>query len=856
LRAWLAGRSTHELEQTFTRRPDVLWGAPIRDLDDLADRLVHSVSVAAAVGDLPAPALQALEVLTAAGAGASPERAAEVLDAGASGRDVAAHRQYIERCLLALQETALVWPCEDGRLVVNPGVHEVIAYPLGFGRPVEVLLADVSASELKKVVRLWGLPVAGRKADLVEAVRTYLADASRVRMLVGEAPASVARVLVDRSQEAARRALSGRADSTEEAAGVDGYPSYRRDPAAYSAHRAAVAWASENGLGFSPNTVYSRDVELPSEAVLALVGADFKAPFTPVPPPVAAAPVTEHQVRASASGAITEFLAAAMATLETTARTPLTGLKSGGVGTRELVKVAKRLGAGVSDVRVTLELALWLQLLARDSTGGLGTSPAFDEWRRRDPARRAADLLATWFALDYVPTIDRDDDGRTLPALARLGGSDQARAVRILAFTHLDRLDDGMGVAAVESLAERLAWRLPLLMADGAALDLHASWDEAERLGVVAHGRLSGAGTALFAGDDAGLIDALTGMLPAVQTKALFGSDLTVVVPGSPDPAVVDLLDAVAVREGRGAASTWRVTPESVREALDNGYDAAELVDRLRGLTDGGLTDGGLTDGGLPQALEYLIRDVGRRHGHVQVRPAGAVVQSDDDALLAEIAVHRALRKLGLRRIAPTVIVAAVSAEEVVAGLRAAGYLPLELGVAGDPVVQLRSSPRGADTDGAEGAPGDDSPSEDDGDVLDGDDANEALRQWAADFAAEGRGRGGVLASPEESPAEVAERLTGGVLPAGADGTSALEQEIRASAPRLSSDEARQLAHAIVYGDPVTIRYRSSSGGLTVRVVSGLTLEHGHLIGWCHLRQDERTFTLASIYEVAAAPPS
>ncbi|QTE29560.1 helicase C-terminal domain-containing protein [Pengzhenrongella sicca] len=911
LRRWLAGRSTHELQQTLTLRPDVLWGAPIRDLDDLADRLVHGISVSAVVGDLPAPAVQALEVLCALGAGATTDRVAALCDAGASGRNEAAHREHVERSLRVLAEGALAWPRPDGSLVLNPGVHEVIPYPLGFGRPAEVVLADIPVADLKRVLKRWGVAQPGRRSELVEAVRTYLADGSRVRMLLGDAPTSVARVLVDRSRETAQRALAARADPGGDDVSY-GTLDYLDDPMAYSAHQSAVAWARENGLGFSPYSSYSGHVELPSEAILALVGADFRAPFTPVPPAVASAPVSLEHVRSSSAGAITDFLATAMATLEAIGRSPLAGLKSGGVGARELGKLAKRLGASPAHVRLTLELALWLRLLHRDVAGGLGTGPVFGEWRRRSPAERAADLLTVWFGLDYVPTTDRDADGRSLPALGRLGGPDQARAVRVLTFTHLAQLDDGVGVTAIETLADKIAWRLPIMMADGAALDLQSCWTEAQTLGMIAHGRLSDAGAAILADDRWGLVEALTVMLPGVETSALFGSDLTVVVPGSPDPAVVDLLDAVAVREGRGAASTWRVTPESLRAALDDGFQADDLVRRLRRLADGEL----------PQALTYLIADVGRRHGHAQVWPAGAVVQSDDDALLAEIVVHRALRRLGLHRIAPTVLLAAAGPAEVIAGLRAAGYLPLELTGDGERVIQLRSpapepvgeraveewpgqpseraaatgaelgsTGNGADLGGAAEPGRDGGPSSGLAAGLDqfefdalgagfsDEDPDDVLRQWIVEFATEGIGGaiddgtigggaiddgaarfGGSLGDPgagpgQETAAQVAERLTGGVLPPQAERASVLERRIELAAPRLSADEVRQLAHAVAHGEPVKIVYRSSSGGLTVRIVSSLSLEPGHLVGWCHLRQDERTFALTSIQAVTPAPP-
>ncbi len=806
LTAWLAGRDGPELERTLTLRPDALYGSPVRDLEDLANRLVGRESVARALQELASPMLQVLEVLAALGAGATIDRATELLDRTALGLDAESHHSYVEAMLRALGFAALAWPRPDGRYVVNPGLHDAIPYPLAIGRPVEVLLTDVPSSVLRSVVQRWGLPAPTRKAELVEEVRTFLADESRVRKLLSEAPESVARVLLDRSNEAARRAFAQvGGDPVDD---VEDYYAAQFDRAAYAARQTAVAWARENGLGFNPNT-FGMDVELPAETVLALKAAEIRAPFTPVSPTIATAPVTDGQVHSSAAGAITEFLAVAMATLETVTRTPMAALKAGGIGARELAKVAKRLGADVKDVRVTLELAVRLRLLEKNRAGNLTTSANFAEWRRGAPAQRAADLVATWFAMAFAPSNDRDYEDKSLPALALSAyGSGTARALRGLALRHVDRLDDGVGVTGVETLVQAIEWRIPLIATDPYALDLTATWVEAQRFGVVAHGRLSEVGVALLEGGPAELVDALTGMLPAVQRTALFGSDLTVVVPGSPDPAVVDLLDAMAVREGRGVASTWRVTPESVRGALDDGYDAAALAAGLRGFAESDL----------PQALEYLLQDVGKRHGHVKVGPAGAVVQSEDSGLLSEVEVNRGLRGLGLRRIAPTVLLAEAPVAQVVAGLRAAGYLPLELGAGGGRVVQLRS----ATVNG--GVPNEA--------LADVDDADDMLREWAAELAARVQGRRGPPVPDPEPASDAAARLVNSVLPPGAVPVSPLERRLRGSAQRLSADEVRCLAYAIEHGESVVLTHSVAGGAVIPEVLSRLKLGDGVLIGW------------------------
>lgn len=84
-----------------------------------------------------------------------------------------------------------------------------------------------------------------------------------------------------------------------------------------------------------------------------------------------------------------------------------------------------------------------------------------------------------------------------------------------------------------------------------------------------------------------------------------------------------------------------------------------------------------MAEGGrLPQALDYLIEDVGRRHGRIRVQPAGCCLCGDDEALLTEILHTRSLAALQLVRLAPTVLASAKPEKETLAALRAAGFAP------------------------------------------------------------------------------------------------------------------------------------------------------------------------------------
>jgi hypothetical protein len=196
-----------------------------------------------------------------------------------------------------------------------------------------------------------------------------------------------------------------------------------------------------------------------------------------------------------------------------------------------------------------------------------------------------------------------------------------------------------------------------------------AEWvvEEAELLGVGAHGSLTTAGRLAVAGDLAAAQDALAERAPATVEKLLLQADLTVVAPGALRPQVAAELELLADVESRGAATVYRIGERSLRRAFDAGRSADEVLAFLAGHAAHGV----------PQALSYLVADIGRRHGQVRIGQARCYVRSDDAALVAELARGRALARHGLRVLAPTVLVADVEPATLLDALRDAGYLPV-----------------------------------------------------------------------------------------------------------------------------------------------------------------------------------
>jgi hypothetical protein len=74
--------------------------------------------------------------------------------------------------------------------------------------------------------------------------------------------------------------------------------------------------------------------------------------------------------------------------------------------------------------------------------------------------------------------------------------------------------------------------------------------------------------------------------------------------------------------------------------------------------------------------LEYLIRDVARRHGQARVGAMRAYIRCDDEATLGAMVADRELSPLQLRSIAPTILVSPVAAETVLEFLRENGFAP------------------------------------------------------------------------------------------------------------------------------------------------------------------------------------
>jgi hypothetical protein len=324
-------------------------------------------------------------------------------------------------------------------------------------------------------------------------------------------------------------------------------------------------------------------------------------------------------------------------------------------------------------------------------------------------------------------------------------------------------------------------------------------------------------------------------LLPPATSAARIGADLTAVVTGTPSARLAALLDSVADRETSGTASVWRFKAGSIRRALDAGRTPTDITAELAAVAAGPL----------PQPLSYLISDPARRHGRVRIAPAACVLHGDEPALLAEIAAHRGLTKLGLRQLAPTVLVSRSPVAATLAALRAEGYAPVAETAEGTVRID-RTRPRRA----AAPVP---APRDTNGRSSFRITATVTAKAQAAVDPSALAAR--LLAAPPTSPTLGFARAGGppsepapfgGGVPFGTD----TEEIVSGWAKLLPYTDVRQLAHAIDTGRAITVEYVAASGNRTVRTLSRLALDPPYLEAWCHLRDAERVFTLSRIHRI------
>ncbi|MCX6396556.1 MAG: helicase-associated domain-containing protein [Propionibacteriales bacterium] len=374
----------------------------------------------------------------------------------------------------------------------------------------------------------------------------------------------------------------------------------------------------------------------------------------------------------AAAGAAYEFTRRTEMVLEAWSTRPPAGLRTGGLGVRELRAVAELVHADPAIAALLVETAAAANLLAVGMNDDLDAAwlptDAYDTWASSSPAERWTVLAKAW--LDnprLVSAVGGRDGDRPINALSPGLERSWLPGDRRTTLSTLLTLEPGRVLAAgtgLGSLARRLRWQHPRRPEARLSL-VPGTVDEAAAIGLLGLGGVSSFGRALLLHEDP--IPVLTALLPTPVDHVLIQADLTAVAPGPLEQDFARQLSLLADVESRGGATTYRFSVGSVRRAFDSGWSTDEVKAFLAASSRTPV----------PQALDYLVDDVARRFGTLRLGSAESFLRSDDETALTELMHHAAAANLRLRRIAPTVIVSDVPLQVLLPRLRELGAAPV-----------------------------------------------------------------------------------------------------------------------------------------------------------------------------------
>ncbi|NYG54878.1 helicase C-terminal domain-containing protein [Nocardioides perillae] len=528
----------------------------------------------------------------------------------------------------------------------------------------------------------------------------------------------------------------------------------------------------------------------------------------------------------TAAGAAFEAVRRTELLLDAWGTAPPAALRNGGLAVRDLKAVAVLLDVDEATAALHVELAQAAGLLATaaDDDGDPAWTPTdlVDTWVARPVAERWAELAVAWLRTSRVPGLvgTKDSAGKTWNALAPELASSIAAESRAAALAELAALPPGATLATgtgLPSLLERLRWRRPRRPR---VREQMTQWavTEATTLGLLGLGGVpaaarpllgdpgepSATGPTAAADDPAAARDAaeaLAPLLPAPVDHVLLQADLTAVAPGPLESQLARRLQVLADVESRGGATTYRFHTGSVRRAFDAGWSAAEVHAFLDEVSRTPV----------PQPLAYLVDDTARTFGTVRVGHAEAFLRADDETALAALLHDPRAAALGLRRIAPTVLVSETPVDLLLPRLRELGAAPV-VEAADGTVHVARPDVRRARTPKDRRPPG-----------------LRAAREGA--------------------------HLTTTVTAIRAGDRAAAARPDRPPAPTTPVGTMAALREAIEARVPVWIGYVDNHGTSTERIVEPRRLEGGSLTALDQRSDDVRSFAVHRITAVRPVPP-
>jgi hypothetical protein len=413
-----------------------------------------------------------------------------------------------------------------------------------------------------------------------------------------------------------------------------------------------LKWLLDQGF-VSP--VNQQTVVLHREVALYLRGNKVHRELQIQQPQLEGRVVDKKNLQLAAISNVTTFLRWIEEVLNFWGQEPPSALKAGGLGVRDLRELSNHLGVEVECASFIVEVAYISGLVTIDPDDRILPTNQFDIWLSQSASTQWENLVSAWLITSRLSGLG------TAPMGPELDRSNAA----IIRRNILALLTENESLApSFDSLLSALRWRLPYRRIGGIPAE-YLTWTlrEAEWLGLTGQGALSDYARLILAGEELDLLDS---DLPATVDHILIQSDNTAIAPGPLEHEIAQELDLIADIESRGAATVFRFSEASLRRGLDHGRTGDEILAFLKATSKTPV----------PQPLEYLVGDISKKHGKLRVGNATSFIRCEDTSLITQIIKDKRVDALGLRRIAPEVLISTHDAHDAINILRAAGYLP------------------------------------------------------------------------------------------------------------------------------------------------------------------------------------
>ena len=417
----------------------------------------------------------------------------------------------------------------------------------------------------------------------------------------------------------------------------------------------AIGWLLENNVLVA---IDSHTVALPREIAIKLRGGKMHREMLSTAANLKGKKVDQKQVDLAAVANISTILRWCEELLHNLSDEPPTALRTGGLGVRDLKRIAEHLGVDETCAGFVAELCYLGGLVVVDSDDQILPTSAFDIWLSKSAEERWFSLAVLWLDTSRASgLIGKGGDKNIAP----LGPELDRAGVSLIRRTTLKVLLDNPQISPeITSMQEIIKWCNPQR-----ANNEFVEWNlrEAEWLGITGQGVISTFGlNFLTEKEDLGIQSAL----PKPVDHILIQADNSAVAPGPLTPELASEMGTIADIESRGGATVYRFSEGSIRRGLDHGKTGDQIKTFLSKISKTPM----------PQPLEYLIADVAKRHGRLRVGSAHSYIRCEDEGLVQQILHDKKCEHLRLRKIAPQVLVTEFELTEVIGELREYGYLP------------------------------------------------------------------------------------------------------------------------------------------------------------------------------------